>query len=103
METRHLNKRIKERTGLPKKAHKSFLKRILKSGLKVADVKSKSILYYYVMGLIKKGYDIIIYNPYLLIVSNDTGMGITILNLPKEYQKIVLSINKKRGEHGWTN
>lgn len=96
-QTHHLDKRIKQRTGLPKKSHPNFLKRVVNFGLRVEDVKCKSKIYNYLKSITKEGYYIVVYNIYIVVFTN-SGVGITILYLPKEYHRIADDISHKRNE-----
>ncbi|MDF2805030.1 MAG: hypothetical protein K0S61_4935 [Anaerocolumna sp.] len=88
-----MSKRIKQRTGLPKRAHIKFIKRFFQKGLDVSQTKIRNLnLYYYLKGISRDGYVLKILGIYILVAS-DNGIGITLLKIPKEYQKI------KRGEY----
>ena len=84
--TTHLNKRRK-RIGLGKKGYQTFLARAFEQGLRLEDIKHKTKLYTYVKGITKDGYYPILYNYYIIIVSEVTDIGITILRLPRQYYK----------------
>lgn len=95
--THHIDKRIKMRTGLPKKAHVNFLKRVLTEGLTLEDVQSKSSLCNYLKSITRDGCSLIIYNKYIVVFSK-CWVGITLLHLPKEYHKIIDILKQRKKE-----
>lgn len=90
----HLIERIRERTHLPRKAAISFLYRAIRDGIVQGDIKNKS-LKNYVDSTVHDGYYGIVYCRYLIIMSEGTNVGITLLNLPHRYNKLVDNMNFK--------
>ena len=77
---------------MPKRAHKRFLVKFIQKGTSVVRSELSNLdLYYYLRSISRNGYILKILGTYILVTS-DSGVGITILNVPREYQK------NKRGE-----
>jgi len=101
--TYHLDKRIKKRTGLPRRSHANFLKRAIVHGLRINDTKSKSKLYTYLKSITQTNNYLIVYDRYIVMFAFD-DVGITLLNLPKEYHRIVeLLYERKNNEYKEAN
>lgn len=96
--TRHFNKRAKQRAGLNKKTIKTFYTKANICGLRIDDFESRPLFFNYLKSITKPKYHVIIYNRYILICSNDGDVGITLLNLPKEFYSTVNSIRKMKKE-----
>lgn len=99
----HFNKRCKERLGLNKRATNSFLEKAVKYGLRMKDIKHKRSLYCYMIAISEYSdpqNELIIYNHWVLVVTHREGdnIGITVLNLPKEYHSTVDAIKNKKGD-----
>lgn len=94
--TVHFEKRLKDRANIKKKSSLKFINRAFDNGLRIQDVEHCSKLYSYMKENIRDGYYGIIYNMYLLIVSENTDIGITVLYIPKEYYKLVYAILRKK-------
>lgn len=90
----HLLNRIRERTHLPKKAAISFLYRAIRDGINQKDIKDSG-LRAYVESTVQKGYYGIVYCRFLIIMSEKDNVGVTILNIPNRYHKLIDSINFK--------
>ena len=82
--TSHLSKRRK-RVGLSKKAMQRFLTKAFEEGLRLDDVRSKPTLYRYLRSILKEGYYPILYDHYIIIVSEDNDYGVTILRMSNRY------------------
>jgi len=102
IESKHLAKRIKERTGLPKRSHAHFLRKVREKGLTIESLKKIPTLYNYVKSISRDGYTLIVYNLYVVVISN-TGIGITILNIPKEYHELLKKDKKVHLDVSATN
>lgn len=98
--TVHFEKRLKDRANIKKRSSLKFINRAFENGLRIQDVKHCSKLFSYMKDNVREGYYGIIYSMYLLIVSEETDIGITVLYLPREYHKLVSAIlAKKKGEN----
>lgn len=86
------------RTGLPKKAFVSFIDKAYKYGLRPKDIKKSNSLRQYMKNTIKEGYYGIIYRDYIIVFSSGSNVGITILNLPKNYTKVAKRLSNKKGD-----
>ena len=95
IESKHFKKRLKTRLHINKKSHDRFINNATRDGLYLDDIRCKSSLYAYMKDLIKDGYYGVIYGRHILILSNDSDICITILNLPKEYYNMVDNIKSK--------
>lgn len=98
--TAHFRRRCKERLGLNKNASKSLLKHAVKYGVPVEATRCRRSLYSYLRTLIKanEGKELFIYNHSIIVIRRSGYMllAITVLNLPKKYQKAIDIINKER-------
>ena len=76
------------RVGIPKRAHKRFIQKFYNKGLTLNQVREqkKESLFRYLCSISKPGYDLRVYGNFILIVS-EGGVGITVLNIPKDYQE----------------
>lgn len=102
--SKHFAKRCKERMGLSKKAVDSLLSRALKEGKGADYYKNKHALYSYLDSLLydTDRKDLVIYNHYIIIYGTNTKheyVGITVLNLPKQFHYIV-DLDKKGDKNG---
>lgn len=93
--TDHFLKKGRERTGINKKGQKKLLENAITSGLTVNDIRNKSDLYNYIKGITKPGHKSYIYSNHIIITSED-DIGITVLNLPKQYIPIVVKLKKQK-------
>ncbi len=96
--TKHFNKRARQRAGLNKKSIVNFYNKANICGLRLHDFKSRPLFFNYLMSITKPKYHIIVYNRYILICADEGDVGITILNLPREYYSTVDSIRKMKKE-----
>ena len=92
--TEHLSKRLSKRCHLNKSAQDNFLEKAYENGLRLDDIKHK-ILYNYIKSVTKPNCYSIIYKHYILIISKKDNIGITILNMPREYIKIIDKLYKE--------
>lgn len=77
---------------LPKKAAIAFFYRAVNNGINQRDIRNNS-LRKYVDSTVHDGYYGIVYCRYLIIMSNGSDVGITLLMLPHRYNKLVDHIN----------
>lgn len=94
IKTEHLSKRLSKRCHLNKSSQDAFLKKAYNSGLRIDDIKHKH-LYNYIKSITSPNCYAILYKQYILIVSKKDNIGITILNVPKEYIKVIYKIYKE--------
>ena len=93
--TEHLSKRLSKRCHLNKSAQDGFLEKAYKTGLRLDDIKHKPTVYNYVKSVTRPNCYTIIYKQYILILSKKDNIGITILNIPKDYIKIIYKLYKE--------
>lgn len=95
VKTEHLSRRLSKRCHLNKSAQDSFLKKAYENGLRIDDIRHKQNLYNYVKNVTKPNCYSILYKQYILILSKKDDVGITVLNIPKEYIKVLYKIYKE--------
>ena len=96
--SKHFTKRAKQRAGLNKKTVNTFYNKANECGLTINDFESKTLFFAYLKSITKPKYHVIVYNRYIIICSNEDNVGITLLNLPKEYYSVVDSVKKTKRE-----
>ena len=95
-QTRHFNKRIKQRVGIPKKGRDRFVKLALEKGYRTEDFEENSKVHNYLERICKNdGHFAVIYNDYVVIFV-DNNIAVTILHLPDIISKELEKINKRR-------
>lgn len=94
----HLRKRLNKRANIKYGSQDKFLNKVMRDGIRYEDI-NNTVIREYLHGITRKGYYSIIYQRYVLIIAEEGNVGTTILNLPKQYWKIVDNIfSKKEGK-----
>ena len=86
------------RTRLDRKDYIKFIRTAHKKGLYLKDLETNKKVYNYLYKTIKKGYYGVIYNKYIIVFSDYTNVGITILDLPRKYYKIICKLERIKKE-----
>ena len=68
----------------------------MKEGIPMDSFKNNSTFYKYLDSIHREGYDLLIYKRYILIISKQ-NIGVTILDIPKQYHNALLKGDKKDG------
>ena len=91
----HIIKRLNKRANIKHGSQDRFLNKAIQCGIRYEDV-TNNTLKGYLEKITREGYYTIIYQKYVLIISENSNVGTTIFNLPKQYWKIVDHIYEKK-------
>ena len=91
----HLRKRLNKRANIKHGSQDKFLNKVIRDGIRDEDITNHSVKKY-LDGITREGYYSIIYQRYVFIVAENGNIGTTVLNLPKEYWKIMADIFAKK-------
>ena len=105
IESRHLGKRVRQRTGINKKASKKFIDKAERDGFTLNDLRSSKKLYTDINNhILDDGiYGIILYNRYFVIYNKKADVGITLLQLPYRYHKYEDRLKESRRKQNESN
>ena len=91
----HIVKRLTKRAKIKHGSQDKFLNKALTNGITYENTTNNTIKDY-IASITRKDCYAVIYQKYVIIFSKKNNVGITILNLPKQYWKIVDGINAKK-------